>query len=255
VEVAGRRSWRISEDRWPEAFDLALWFRAAERIDVPAGGVVPGPAEIDPLPGRSAASGEEAGLAAGWLAWWQALAGAPPLREPMDLSRLPSEMVFAGPPDFAGLAGWPVLQRVAAARWREANDWHNQRKRAGLAAGPQHDLRTVHTVNGLEQELGRPVKPFELDFVLLPVRDDQIRQVRPDRYLIPESLRDGPRWPRLLRELVLPRALRLAGPRAGPRRFTSGIRACHPDHGTGSRSQIRAEATSTVPWYMNSRLS
>jgi hypothetical protein len=27
------------------------------------------------------------------------------------------------------------------------------------------------------------------------------------------------------------------------------------DHGTGSRSQIRIEATSTVAWYMNSRLS
>jgi hypothetical protein len=31
--------------------------------------------------------------------------------------------------------------------------------------------------------------------------------------------------------------------------------ACPVDHGTGSRSQIRIDATSTVPWYMNSRLS
>jgi len=27
------------------------------------------------------------------------------------------------------------------------------------------------------------------------------------------------------------------------------------DHGTGSRSQILIDATSTLPWYMNSRLS
>jgi hypothetical protein len=206
MEVAGTRSWRISEDRWSEAFDLALWFRAAERIDVPAGGVVPGPAEIDALPGRSTTPADDAELAAGWLAWWQGLAGASPLREPLDRSRLPSAVVFAGPPDFTGLAGWLVLQRVVAARWREAKDWHGRRKRAGLAAGPQHDLRTVHAVRDLERELGRPVRPFELDFVLLPVRDDQIRQIGPDRYLVPESLRDGPRWPQLLRELVLPHA-------------------------------------------------
>src|SRR5580658_9789045 len=200
MELAGSRSWRISEDRWSEAFDVALWFRAAERIDVPAGGIVPGPAKIDPLPDRSGAHADEAELAAGWLAWWQALAGAPPLREP--LSWPPPDLVFLGP-DPAGLTGWPVLQRAVAARWREAKGWHDRRKRAGLAAGPPHDLRTVHAVRGLERELSRRVKPFELDFALLPVHDDQIRQVRTDRYLIPESLRDGPDWPSLLRQLLL----------------------------------------------------
>jgi hypothetical protein len=56
--------------------------RGAERIDVPAGGVVPGPAEIDPLPDRSAVPADAGELAAGWLAWWQALACQLPLREP-----------------------------------------------------------------------------------------------------------------------------------------------------------------------------
>ncbi len=84
MEVAGTRSWQISEDRWPEVFEVALWFRAAERIDVPAGGVVPGPAGIDALPDRSAAPAGMSELAAGWLAWWQALAGQFPLREPLD---------------------------------------------------------------------------------------------------------------------------------------------------------------------------
>jgi hypothetical protein len=205
VEVAGTRSWRISEDRWPEPFDVALWFRAAERIDVPAGGVVPGPADIDPLPGRTAAPADAADLAAGWLAWWQALAGAPPLREPIDLSHPPAEL-FTGPPDFAGVAAWPVLHRFVATRWHEAKDWHDRRKRTGLKAGPPHDMRTVQAVRDLARELGRPVRPFELDFVLLPVRDDQIRQARPDRYLIPERLRDGPGWPRVLRDLLIPHA-------------------------------------------------
>jgi hypothetical protein len=206
MEVAPAPSWRISQDRWSEAFDPPLWFRAAERIDVPAGGVVPGPAEIDPLPDRSTSPADDTELAAGWLAWWQALAGALPLREPLEESRLPSALVFTGPPNFAGLADWPVLQRVVAARWHQARDWHDRRKRAALAAGPQHDLRTVRAVHDLGRELGRPVKPFHLDFVLLPVRDDQIRQMGPNGYLIPERLHDGPRWPQLVRELLLPHA-------------------------------------------------
>lgn len=78
MEVAPARSWRIREERWNEEYDLPLWFRAAERIDVPAGGVVPGPAEIDPLPDRSAAPADAGELAAGWLAWWEALTGQVP---------------------------------------------------------------------------------------------------------------------------------------------------------------------------------
>jgi hypothetical protein len=206
MEAAPARSWRISEERWNEAYDVPLWFRPAERIDVPAGGVVPGPAEIDALPERSTGAADAGELAAGWLAWWQALAGQFPLREPLDPARLPSAMVFTGPPDFTGLADWPVLRRVVAARWDEATAWYRGRARAGLAAGPARDLRTVHGVQALERELGRPVKPFHLDFALLPVRDDQIRALRPGRYLVPQRLRDGPRWPELLRAVLLPHA-------------------------------------------------
>jgi hypothetical protein len=128
------------------------------------------------------------------------------MREPLDPARLPSAIVFTGPPDFTGLADWPALQQVVAARWDEAVEWHRQRKLAGLAAGHPLDLPTVEAVRHLERELGRPVKPFELEIVLIPVRDDQIRQLRPGRYLVPERLRDGPRWPQLLRELLLPHA-------------------------------------------------
>jgi hypothetical protein len=134
---------------------VALWFRAAERIDVPAGGVIPGPAEIDPVPDRSTAPADESELAAGRLVWRHALAGASPLREPLDRSRLPSAMVFTGRPDHAGLAGWPVLQRVVAARWREAKDWHDRRQKAGLAARPPHDMRTVQTVSWSENSAAR----------------------------------------------------------------------------------------------------
>jgi len=42
--------------------------------------------------------------------------------------------------------------------------------------------------------------------VLLPVRDEQVRQAGADRYLVPERVYDGPRWPGLLRGLLIPRA-------------------------------------------------
>lgn len=209
MEVAGTRSWRMSEDRWSEAINIALWIRAAERIAVPADGaegVVPGETDIDPLPPPTAPASEAAELATGWRAWWLALVGTPPLREPLDPARLPGELAFAGPPDFGGLAQWPALQRVAIARWRDAAGWNVSRLRAGLAAGLGHDLRANHVVRDLERELGRPVRPFELAIVVVPVRDDQVRPLGPARYLVPERVHDGPGWPRLLRDLMLPLA-------------------------------------------------
>lgn len=58
----------------------------------------------------------------------------------------------------------------------------------------------------LERELGRKARPFSLEFVLLPVRDNQVRPVGPDRFLVPERVYDGPQWPGLLRGLLIPRA-------------------------------------------------
>jgi hypothetical protein len=40
----------MSIDPWSEPCDVALWVRAAERIDVPAGGIVPGPLALYPVP-------------------------------------------------------------------------------------------------------------------------------------------------------------------------------------------------------------
>jgi len=206
MRVAGSSSWRISEDRWPEAFDVALWFRAAERIDVASGGVVPGPADIEPLPEPGTDPSHAAELAAGWLAWWHSLTGMPPLAPPSGMSHPPAVMAFSGSAGFPGLAGWPVLQRAVARRWRQAQDWHNARMQAGLEAGLYHDRRTGQVVAGLERELGRAARPFSVDFVLLPVRDDQIRPAGADRYLVPERVHDGPQWPDLLRTLLIPRA-------------------------------------------------
>lgn len=202
---AGSSSWRISEDRWPEAFDIALWFRAAERIDVTPAGVVPGEPDVEPLPDPSTDPSDAAELAAGWLAWWDSLIGLPPLSPPFDLARPPALLAFMTP-DFRGLAAWPALQRAVTRRRKQAQDWHTARKKAGLEAGLYHDARTGRVVADLERELGRKARPFSLDLVLLPVRDEQVRQAGADRYLVPERVHDGQRWPGLLRGLLIPRA-------------------------------------------------
>jgi hypothetical protein len=43
-------SWSISVDRWDQHLEWALWFRAAERIEVPSDGLVTGPPDVDPVP-------------------------------------------------------------------------------------------------------------------------------------------------------------------------------------------------------------
>jgi hypothetical protein len=98
MRLAGSSSWRISEDRWPEAFDVALWVRAAERIGVGSGGVVPGAADVEPLPDPSTGPSDAAELAAGWLAWWHALVELPPVSPPFDQAHPPGALAF-GPPD------------------------------------------------------------------------------------------------------------------------------------------------------------
>jgi hypothetical protein len=205
MRLAGSPSWRISEDRWPESFDWALWFRAAERIDVRPGGVVPGAADIEPLPDPSTGPSDATELAAGWLAWWQSLIELPPLAPPFDQAHPPAALAFS-PPDFPGLAGWPALQRMVTRRWRQAHDWHTARMTAGLEARLHEHTRIGQVVAELERELGRKARPFSLEFVLLPVRDEQVRPVGPERFLVPERVFDGPRWPGLLRGLLIPRA-------------------------------------------------
>jgi hypothetical protein len=118
----------------------------------------------------------------------------------------PARAAGVQPTRFPSLAAWPALRQVVTGRWRQAYDWHNTRKKAGLEASLHHDRRTGQVVAELERELGRKARPFSLDLVLLPVRDEQVRAAGTDRYLVPERVYDGPRWPGLLRGLLVPRA-------------------------------------------------
>jgi hypothetical protein len=71
-------------------------------------------------------------------------------------------------------------------------------------------------------------------------RDELVcRAAGTDRYLVPERVHDGPRWPEVLRGLLIPRA---------QERSPYGS-------ATGPCSQILTDATSTVPWSMGSPLA
>lgn len=197
MQLAGSASWTIRVDRWAELLDMALWFRAAERIDVPVGGVVPGPLDAELAADPTAAPADAAELADGWPAWWRTVLS---VSGPADWSVAQS----FGPPDFTGLREWPALGRVVAARWEAASRWHNTRQRTGLRAELHRDTRMNSVVTEVEHALGRKARPFALNLVVLPVRDDEIRTVAPGHYLVSERVYDGPGWPGILRSLVTP---------------------------------------------------
>ena len=203
MRQAGQESWQIREDRWIQHFECALWIRAAERIDVQAGGIVPGPLLIDPLPAPSpgldlAALGEQ------WLAWWRVLCELPEW-SPAD-GGSPALAAHSGP-EFDGLGGQPLLREVLRHRWPQARQWHSDRKRAGIAdrvfwRGPL----AASVVAEVERVNGRKARPFVLAIDVLPVADQEIRPIGEARFLVPEAVRDGADWAHVLRGLVEPLA-------------------------------------------------
>jgi hypothetical protein len=198
MRFAGAESWSLTIDQWNELLECALWFRAAERIEVPVGGLVTGPADVDPVPEPSLASGE--GLVEGWLWWWRsalAMSTGPP--ESAELTRF-------SPPDFDGLVGYPVLRDVVSARWTEAQAWQSARKRAAIDAflaahgrGPGREGAIVATV---EAEIGHRAVPFSARIIVLPVHDHQIRSVGQYTFLVPERVHASSTYDDWLRGLV-----------------------------------------------------
>jgi len=206
VRFAGTTSWQISVNEWDQHLEWALWVRAAERIEVPAGGVVTGPPDVDPLPAPSAPSG--APLAEGWLFWWRALVSRPELSVPFTQDDLAERARF-DPPGFGVLDAYPDLQRVVAARWEEANSWHSARKRAGVEAfrstvtghgpGPGAEGAVVRSV---EAEVGHAAAPFRVRIVVVPVLDEEIRSLGGATFLVPERVCGTDAYNRWLRAVV-----------------------------------------------------
>jgi hypothetical protein len=203
MRSAGTASWSISVDPWNQQLEWALWFRAAERVQVQADGLVTGPPDVDPLPERSVRSGDE--LAEGWLWWWRTLLGRPALTVPPAPSDVAHLKGFS-PPDLEGLADYPALRRVVAARWTEADAWHSARKRAGAEAlgagrGPGH-LRECTVVRAVEAEIGHKAAPFSVRIIVLPVLDQQIRAAGRSTFLVPERVYASGAYVDWLRKVV-----------------------------------------------------
>lgn len=200
MRMLGSDSWRMSIGGGSLLHDWALWIRAAERIDVPAGGVVPGPLDIARLPAPSVESG--APLAEGWLGWWHAVLDA--------ARRVDCGTGWAGgdrlgpllSPDFAGLTAWPALREVVVRRWSEAHDWHSARSKEHLPGQLPGVPNYGAIISEIERFLGRPSVPFELEVTLLPVRDNEIRPIDGARFLAPESLYGSPAWHDWLRPML-----------------------------------------------------
>ncbi|MBB4927017.1 hypothetical protein [Kitasatospora kifunensis] len=199
MRFAESESWSISI-RSNSQLELPLWVRAAERIPVPAGGLVPGPLGIDPLPAPSVPGAGEA-LAEGWLAWW---------RMTLDIHlpprpKSPEEFVPppGGPPDFSELAAHPQLRRVVTARWPEFRELPSEAMRAAL---PQPDPGDRNpdgaVVAAVEAELGHRAAPFELQLLLLPVIDEEIRSLGSHTFLVPTRVYGSEAYKRWLHRLV-----------------------------------------------------
>jgi hypothetical protein len=217
MRVRGTSSWQIRVDQWAQAYELPLWVRAAERIEA-AGALVPGPLEIEPAPAPTppGVDGEAARqradqLAEGWTAWWDAVVRRPspdPVASTLLVDELdgvpfaPPDLSFS-PPDFDGLRRWPALHEVVAHRWLEGHRWQNGRKREALGVWTPLRSDNGRVVREVERSLGRPVHPFTLELIILPVADDEVRRVWDSRFLVPRRLYEGPGWPDVLQRMVV----------------------------------------------------
>jgi hypothetical protein len=216
-------AWRMTVSRFDQNLDLALWLRQRLGLAVPAHPLVPDgpladgppaagpptdapPADGPPTPGPpvdrdvpASEGGSSPELADQWLAWWLALVTAPD----RDDRGAPRSFL---PPDLTGLAAWPALRTAVRRHGSEGQAWHAARKRDGVArlsVGNFADPGAA-VVADVARSLGRPVRDFSLELLLLPVRDDTVRPVTEHRYLVPERAYDAPAWRDRLRELVLP---------------------------------------------------
>jgi hypothetical protein len=203
MQYAGSTSWQITLDDRDERAEYALWIRAAERIEVPIGGVVPGPLDLDPPPVPSQPSG--APLVEAWLYWWRIVQF--PQEAPAVTPAEAFEGASYGPPDFSILTTYPSLREVAVARWPEALVWRRSRDLAHRAAA-RHDQaarsrgREGQIVREVEAEIGHKAAPFVLRIVILPVVDTEIRRVGDDTYLVPAQVRATAGYDTWLREVV-----------------------------------------------------
>ncbi|WP_432485468.1 hypothetical protein [Kineococcus esterisolvens] len=149
----------------PQALLLALHLRDAAGLHPPTSPEVPALPPLDP-PARSmgpAVLSPEGRRAAGaqWARWW---AGAFPGG--------PQALTSLLPPAFPGLRGVPELRGLAELGIDEAVAWAARARRLESHVRAEVPVALFETtlLAQVERELGRYVRPFTLDVVVLPVR-------------------------------------------------------------------------------------
>jgi hypothetical protein len=83
-------------------------------------------------------------------------------------------------------------------RWPQVLQWQASR----IRTAPRPSPNITEIVRDVERHAGRGVRPFRCEMILLPVRDDVIREVHAERHLVPERVYGSPRWIEWLRERV-----------------------------------------------------
>jgi hypothetical protein len=195
VRFEGMKSWQVGVGDAEPLVLCALWIRDVERIPAAPDDTVPGPLDTVGLP-RPSPNVDRFTLVREWRAWWRSIVDRserPPVLPP-DTSVEPA----FGTPDPLGLARLPRLAALVRRREPEHLRWSAGRHRDPAAPNPM----TGEVAREVEAALGRKLRPFSLQFCLLPVRDDRILRVEPFRYLVPERVYESPRWRTWLRPLI-----------------------------------------------------
>jgi hypothetical protein len=196
---AGRPSWQITIDE-PEDLHLVLFVRDCFGLPGDSPGRLSPP--VPDLSGQLDESARSAAAAA-WPAWWQAVLGAraergpqPPRGDREDAVRRARLFhAAADGPEFASLAGDPALSLAARTAFGPFQQWWSPPlpgepgTRPGSPRGLglpgahgelidlHHGSSAVHDVIGrIEQELGRPARPFELRVEVLAARSGVVWQ-------------------------------------------------------------------------------
>jgi hypothetical protein len=182
MRSADSPSWSVTVEHRPLLACCALWIRAAEQLVTPADPFVPAALDLDLPPPLVARNTDE--LAAQWVHWWYSIVGPP-----NQVATGSSEPAH-GTIDPLGLAGRPALAELVARRGSEAVAWH-----ASGSPEEQSPLDVAGLVAEAEAALGRPAAIFDLHLTLLPVAEDDVREVVPGRhYLVPERFYGSARF-------------------------------------------------------------
>ena len=180
VRNAGRTSWRIEFDE-PQPLVIGLFVRDVAGL---TSRHVWLPHAEPPTPRANGEGPEDA--ARQWDLWWdRALSVDWNMPGPSQEQLAPSWWI---PPDFESLQSAPALQAVVARHFYDAVAWSKDRKReyVELMIGtpdprPFHRGRSrgrgldeTRLVAGLERNLGRPARPFQLRITEIPVAGKEL---------------------------------------------------------------------------------